>query len=282
MKNMTLSAQAKMINFILILSFGLLVYFFGGYWGVPSSGIKLLIRLFLSVFTLGISLKLGRINPQSDNWKLFFAFFLAAFAFFFTSIFDSPSQTLIGADTNSLAGLAKLKLVDSFLIVLPILLLTRSARIPWKDLFLTGGRVGLSLLIGGIGFTIFAIVFYLQVRELPDIFSSTTNWLPWVLLFVLANGMMEEIHFRSLILKPAATFLGKPLANLCITIYFTLVHAPVQYTSDILIFLVELFFLSLLWGWLAQKTESIWGSVLFHAGADLMIMAGIVQTYVGK
>jgi len=282
MKNITLSAQAKMINFILILGFGLLVYFLGGYWGVPSSGIKLLIRLFLSVFTLGICLQLRRANPQSDNWKLFFAFFLAAFAFFFTSLLDSPLQTLIGADTNSLAGLAKLKLVDTLLILVPILLLTRAVRIPWHDLYLTGGQVGLSLLIGGIGFAIFAVVFLLQVRELPDIFARTTNWLPWVLLFVFANATMEEIHFRGLLLKPSATFLGKPIANLCITIFFTLVHAPVQYTSDIFIFLAELFFLSLLWGWLAQKTESIWGSVLFHAGADLMIMAGIVQTYVGR
>ncbi|MHB8133588.1 MAG: CPBP family intramembrane glutamic endopeptidase [Anaerolineaceae bacterium] len=282
MKNITLSTQAKMINFVLILSFGLLIFFFGGYWGVPSSGIKLLIRLFLSVFTLGICLKLRRNNPQSDNWKLFFALFLAAFAFFFTSLLDSPLQALIGADTNSLAGLAKLKLVDTLLILFPIFLVTRAAKIPWKDLYLTGGQVGLSLLIGGIGFTIFAVVFFLQVRELPDIFARTTNWLPWVLLFVFANATMEEIHFRGLLLKPSATFLGKPLANLCITIFFTLVHAPVQYTSDIFIFLAELFFLSLLWGWLAQKTESIWGSVLFHAGADLMIMAGIVQTYVGR
>lgn len=281
MKNMTAAVQAKMINFILILSFGIAVYFIGGYWNVPTASIKLLIRLFLAIFILGVSLNLKRIKPDSDNWKLFFAFFLAAFAFFIAGLLDSPLQKLLNADTGSLAGISKLKLIDSFLIILPILLVTRTTRIPWKDLYITGGRVGLSLLIGSIGFAVFAFVFYLQIKNMPDEFADSTNWLSWVLLFVFSNAMMEEIHFRGLLLKPSASFLGKPLANLCISLFFTLVHAPVEYTGNIFIFLVEVFFLSLLWGWLIQKTESIWGSILFHAGTDLIIMAGIVQTYTG-
>jgi len=281
MKNITATTHAKIINFLLILGLGFLVFFIGGYWNLPNSSIKLLIRLFISVFLFGISINLRRLNPQSENWRLFYAFFSAAFAFFIASVFDAPLQRLISANTASLPGIAKLKIVDAVLIILPIILTIRLAKIPWKDLYLTGGRTGLSLLIGGLGFATFALVFYFQIKDQPGIFGQTSTWLPWVLIFVLANATMEEIHFRGLLLKPSATFLGKPLANICITIFFTLVHAPVEYTSDIVVFLVEVFFLSLLWGWLTQKTESIWGSILFHAGADLIIMAGIVQNYVG-
>ncbi len=281
MKNITASTHARIINFLLILGLGFLVFFIGGYWNLPNASIKLFIRLFISVFLFGISINLRRLNPQSENWRLFFAFFTAAFAFFIASVFDAPFQRLISANTASLAGIAKLKIVDSVLILIPILLLTRIAKISWKDLFLQGGRPGLSLLFGGLGFAIFAVVFFFQIKGQPEIFGQTSTWLPWVLVFVLANATMEEIHFRGLLLKPSATFLGKPLANFCISIFFALVHAPVEYTSDIVVFLVEVFFLSLLWGWLTQKTESIWGSILFHAGADLIIMAGIVQTYVG-
>jgi len=282
MKNMTAATQAKTINFLLILGLGFLVFFIGGYWNLPSASIKLFMRLFISVFIFGVSLNLHRLKPKSENWRLFFAFFCAAFAFFIASLFDSPLQKLISADTTSLPGIAKLKLVDAFLIIIPILIVTRIAKFPWKDLYLTGGRPGQSLLLGGLGFIIFAVVFFFQIKGNPGVFGQTSSWLPWVLIFVFTNAAMEEIHFRGLLLKPATNFLGKPLANFCISIFFTLVHAPVEYTGNIVVFLMEVFFLSLLWGWLTQKTESIWGSILLHAGSDLIIVAGIVQTYMGS
>jgi len=53
----------------------------------------------------------------------------------------------------------------------------------------------------------------------------------------------------------------------------------VQYAPDILVFLAILFVLALAWGYVIQRTESLWGCALFHAGADLMIMVGIYETY---
>jgi len=34
--------------------------------------------------------------------------------------------------------------------------------------------------------------------------------------------------------------------------------------------------LGLLWGWLMQKSESIWGSVLIHAGVDVLAILGFI------
>ena len=269
------------LNFLMIFTFGILVFFIAGYWSTPSNSVKQLIRLVISLFFLGISLTLRRINPQSDNWKLFYAFFLASFAFLTASLFDGPLQKLLQANQHSISGIAKLKLVDAILIILPILILMRLAGMPWKNLFLERGRLGLSLSIGITGFAVFAIIFYLQLKGQSEVFGAGVGWLPWVLLFVLANGLMEELHFRALLLKPVGSILGKVPANLCIALFFTLTHAPVQYTADIFAFLIGLFLLSLAWGWLMQKTGTIWGSVLFHAGADLVIMAGIVKTMTG-
>jgi membrane protease YdiL (CAAX protease family) len=53
----------------------------------------------------------------------------------------------------------------------------------------------------------------------------------------------------------------------------------VQYAPDIVVFLAILLVLALACGYVIQKTESLWGSVLFHAGADLMIILGIFGTY---
>lgn len=54
---------------------------------------------------------------------------------------------------------------------------------------------------------------------------------------------------------------------------------PVQYAPDILMYLALLSTLALAWGYLIQETGSLWGSELFHAGADLMIILGIYTTY---
>jgi membrane protease YdiL (CAAX protease family) len=69
--------------------------------------------------------------------------------------------------------------------------------------------------------------------------------------------------------------LGKGLSKLLAASVFTLVHVQVTYTTDLVQFLLILFPLSLIWGNLMQKTDSLWGSVLFHAGADCMIIFGI-------
>ena len=58
-----------------------------------------------------------------------------------------------------------------------------------------------------------------------------------------------------------------------------LAHAPVQYVPDIAQFLIVVFVLAWAWGFIIQRTEALWGAVLFHAGADLIIILGIFKTY---
>ena len=69
------------------------------------------------------------------------------------------------------------------------------------------------------------------------------------------------------------------MSNLVLTIPFVLHHTGVTYTGNALVFLIYLIPLSLAWGYIAQKTDSLLGSVLFHAGTDipvvLVIFAGL-------
>lgn len=105
--------------------------------------------------------------------------------------------------------------------------------------------------------------------------STLLSLAPWILIFVLANGFMEELLYRGLFLKWYEPFLGKGMSNLLTAIVFTLLHVPVTYVPDVVQFLSILFPLALIWGYLMQKTDSLWGSALFHAGADCVIVFGI-------
>jgi membrane protease YdiL (CAAX protease family) len=137
------------------------------------------------------------------------------------------------------------------------------------------------LIIGLGAFAVFLVLFLLQSQDQGIGAGQLLAYAPWTLIFVFANAFMEEFHFRGLLLKPFERLLGRHTGNVCIALFFTLVHAPVQYTPDIIGFLVVLFALSLAWGYVILRTEALWGSVLFHAGADLMIVVGIYRTYGG-
>jgi membrane protease YdiL (CAAX protease family) len=52
-------------------------------------------------------------------------------------------------------------------------------------------------------------------------------------------------------------------------------HEGASYTSQEYIFLAVLVPLALAWGYIMQKTDSVWGSILFHAGMDIPIFLGI-------
>ncbi len=53
-------------------------------------------------------------------------------------------------------------------------------------------------------------------------------------------------------------------------------HISSTYVIDILLFMVALLALGLLWSWLMRKSNSIWGPVLIHAGADILVMVGFL------
>jgi membrane protease YdiL (CAAX protease family) len=49
-------------------------------------------------------------------------------------------------------------------------------------------------------------------------------------------------------------------------------HTQVTYASEMLQFLAIVVILSLVWGYLIQKTDSLWGAVLFHAAGDCLVI----------
>lgn len=49
-------------------------------------------------------------------------------------------------------------------------------------------------------------------------------------------------------------------------------HTQVTYALQMPQFLLMVLTLSLVWGYLIQKTDSLWGAVVFHAAADCLVI----------
>jgi len=211
-------------------------------------------------------------ETASEYWPVLYALFVGAMAVLLSTLFSGRLLELLPLTAASPAWIAVAKLSESLWRVIPILLLMAIGGADLRSMYLAKGRLGLGLGVGIAGFAGFGgLAFLANEGGFPKLLS----WSPWILVFVLANGFAEELLFRGLFLKRYEPFLGKGLSNLLAALVFTLLHVQVTYASDLATFLLVLFPLALVWGYLMQRTGSLWGSALFHAGADCMIICGI-------
>ena len=136
----------------------------------------------------------------------------------------------------------------------------------------------------GIGFFIFAITaipvaeYMFQGQNLN--LDKVIAWLPWIIPIVLLNGVREELLYRGIFLKKYEVKLGPKTSNLLQAIIFSLSHSVAgvglnSYTPFIWALVIFTFALGLAWGYIMQRTNSIIGSVLFHAGTDIPVFIGI-------
>jgi membrane protease YdiL (CAAX protease family) len=157
--------------------------------------------------------------------------------------------------------------------VVPAILLVAAGGGNLRSLYLTGGRLRMSLAIGAAGFAAFAVGAFVPVVVHGGGARLVALW-PWILLFVFSGGFADELLFRGLLLRQYERILGAPLSNLVVAAAFTLVHLPAAAAGPVGFPLI-LFPLALGWGYLVQRTDSLWGAVLLHAGADCLLVFGV-------
>jgi hypothetical protein len=211
-----------------------------------------------------------------DYWQVFFAFFIASFAIFFDFLVNIPSDTMNGLVVDML--------VSTSIIVSIIILLTRISGNTLSSIFLKKGNIKLGMIVGLTGFFIFALTsipaaeYLFQGQNLN--LNKVLSWMPWIIPIVLLNGVREELMYRGLFLKKFETKLGLKTSNLLQAIIFSLSHSVAgigfnAYTPLIWILVIFTFSLGLAWGYIMQRTDSILGSILFHAGTDFPVFIGI-------
>jgi membrane protease YdiL (CAAX protease family) len=251
---------------------GLLVFPFSAL----SSELTLAYLLILSSIFLWITILSRRRKSVKCYWQIFFAFFIASLAMFFDFLINIPSDTMSGITLDMLASTA--------IIVSTIILLTRVIGNSFGSIFLNKGNIKLGLIIGLIGFSFFALTsipaaqYLFQGQNVS--LDKVIAWMPWIIPIVLLNGVREELLYRGLFLKKFQPKLGLKTSNLLQAIIFSLSHSVAgvglnAYTPYIWVLVVFTFSLGLAWGYIMQRTDSIIGSTLFHAGTDIPVFIGI-------
>jgi membrane protease YdiL (CAAX protease family) len=233
----------------------------------------------LAAALLLAALYLRRREVGRPYWQVAYVLFVAAAAVLASTLFSDGLVGVFDFPQGSPPWIAVAKFSEGLCRVVAILVLMALIGADRRTLYLGPGRSRTGLAAGIGGFVVLSAFAFISLPEQHEAASRLLPLLPWILLFVLANGFTEELLFRGLFLGRYEPFLGKGLANLLTAVVFTLAHVQVNYVADVLGFLMIVFPLALAWGYLMQKSDSLWGSAIFHAGADCMIVFSIFASY---
>jgi len=241
-----------------------------------QGGVETIYIIGLTILFLLSAIWLRSNERLREYFQVFFAFVVASFVQF---LHHALSE--LGWSDSTIEGMVFGLLFRTLFVVVPVVLLTKMSGGDMSLIYLKKGKLRLGLIIGLATFLFFlSSVFAPQIAAAmfggQDLtFERVIPWLPWILALVLLNGVREELWHRGLFLKKYESFLGTKTSNLLQAIIFSLWHLDVQYTSALPVFLVNVFFGALILGFVMQKTDSLLGSALFHAGSDIPIIMGI-------
>jgi membrane protease YdiL (CAAX protease family) len=276
--------------FVLYLIGGLAVFLYGANtFSIFPTNSNPLFEWGLTAFFLALALLLRRSSNLRRFWQIAYALFVAAFANAVNLALGNWLGRIIPS-TSLAQEYAIDKVSQAVPIVLAIILLTLLAGDDLGSIFLKKGNLKLGLTFGFISFGVFAVIFTViavlqsNAPTTGGLFASgvsletLTAAMPWMLIFVFVNGFMEELWFRGISLGKLRPVLGVGLTVIVTALVFGITHTAGTYISpaERILFPAIVVGLGLVNGFMMLKTDSIWGSVLFHAGYDLLVIIPIL------
>lgn len=273
------------LPFALFVLAGLLIHLFGSSYHTlfPTNG-STLYKVGLAALFLVVTLVLYE-SPLLRRYEpIAFALFVGSCALLVNWALGDWHRHVVTLPAGSMGELALNKVSEMVPVVLVIIVLHRIGGRGPGSLYLQKGNLRCTLAFGLASFAGFAAV-SVGILALQgggadaglgwrEVLSAT----PWILLFVLANGFMEELWFRGLYLKKLEPFLGSTGALVATSLVFGAAHVGATYVSlaQRLAFPLLTAGIGYVAGLITQKTDSLWGAVLFHAGCDLVVVLSLL------
>jgi membrane protease YdiL (CAAX protease family) len=268
----------KLLISVLLLLGSAAVFVFGSpYYSVFPTNRNQTYLLALTGTLLVTAVILKRIPSLSTYWQVAYALFIASAATLFlgTGLLNLHSRTI-----SPLADIAVDKF-SQFLHVVPIILvLTLIKRDKVGSIFIKVGNLKPGLIFGLVSFAGFTVIALVTGGISMEIISARPEAIPWLLVFVFANAIMEELWFRGIFLRHYQTLIGKNAAILITAIIFGASHINATYAfpGGGVVFGLVVFGLGCVGAYAMLKDDSLIGPVLFHAGYDLVIILPVLNS----
>lgn len=274
------SMTMKGVMMILFIGYSFLVFNVGGYNNFVPSDLVLLVRVIvLCIATLCTFILYMTKGKDNQFWRLSFSFFIVSIGFLCTFFLGKWYSLIPGITTATVEGIAVAKIAEVLPIIIPILIGIWLLERDFTPVYLTGGDFKKTLKLGIVLSPVALIPFFaLGGLSLSVGFDVVVGWIPWLCVFAFSNAFMEELMIRGIFLKKYDSLFGQRESLILTSVIFAIFHQALLEYTDIITFsafLIITFLLGLIWGYIMQKTDSIWGAVLAHAIADILFIIAV-------
>jgi membrane protease YdiL (CAAX protease family) len=283
----TMTRGYRALVFLLFVAGGLALFLLGNNWIAPfPTNSSTLYKWGLAGLFLALAAVLRGSRRFPGCAEIALALFIAALANVLNADLGNWLGHMLPRPGSTAEDLAIDKVSQCVPIVLAVILLTLATGHDLGSIFLKKGDLRWGLRFGLTSFAVFAVIFAgiavlqstgpssggLTASGVP--LATIVAAIPWILLFVFANSVMEELWIRGVFLGKLAPVLGAGAAVLATALIFSIPHFAATYIAPVerMIFATIVFVLGLVNGAVMLKTRSLWGSVLFHAGYDLLVI----------
>ena len=262
---------------LLAIALGMTVPIYGG-WLSGHAGRDF--RFGLSLVWGVLALAAAASARTKRYVPLLLGLFGVSLGFALAYVVGSRPLDSLGLSWRTPKGAAFAKILSEVLPVCAAIFLAAAlSRRSLESLGLRGGRVALSLGLGLLAtIPLLLLVAFDPSGGTQAVLATPAvtlgSWLPWILLFSIGNGFMEELWFRGLWLGAFKQVLGWSAAIHVTSLAFCLMHVIVYWGDPVAIAILTPTWLFMAYGYglTVRKTGSLWGPVLAHAIADVLFL----------
>lgn len=281
-KGFVLSPSSQGLLFLFLIGISFLVYTVGGYNNFFASGIRPLVRAIVFCI-LAVSTYVAKKSEKLHSyWRVLFSFTISSAGLLAAWYLGQWHYLIPGLLISTVEGVAIAKVAEVLPIVAAIVVGVWIVEKDMTSVFLKGGNIKKSIKLG-ILFSPLALIPFLALDGLGITVEGNLiiAWIPWMFAFSIANSFMEELMIRGLFLRKYEVFFGQTGSLLLTSVVFTLFHfAILEYADFVFVIIMVIFTLisGLSWGYITQKSDNIWGSVLAHMIADVFFILAVFGT----
>ena len=210
---------------------------------------------------------------------VFLAFFLVSLGWTLDFYLTGKINGLFSLNTKELSGLAYTMVISTLLVSAPVIIGWLISGQNLSALFIQNSEKTWGIVVGIVGMLLFGGLGVLQSLNQGLTIKVIGVAIPLALVFSLANGFREELVYRAVLIKGFQANIGIVATIIVTTLVFTLAHLDVSYTpAGQIVFAIVLVIIGIVGSLIMMKTGSMIGSVLFHAGADMLLVMGMLSS----
>jgi membrane protease YdiL (CAAX protease family) len=272
-----ISPTKKGALIVLFIACSFLVFVVGGYNTFIPADMILISRIFVvSVILISTFILYKFDGSWNEHWKLSFSFLIVSIGLLLAWFFGRWNELIPGFSISTVEGVAVAKVAEVLPVVLAILVGTWLIEKDYTPIYLRGGDLKKSFKLGIlVSPAALLIVIPLGFLGLTVSLDVIVSWMPWMCVFAFSNALYEELMIRGIFLKKYESLFGQRLSLLLTSFVFAMLHIAIIGFADLVTFSIFFglsFFLGVLWAYIIQKSDNLWGAVLAHVIADILFV----------